>query len=306
MSTDAYRAFLRHGGFCDLSDRLLLSLTGADRVRYLNGQVTSNVTKLTPAQTQRACVTTAKGRLCGEVIITAAADELFIDADAALRDTLPPRLERYIVADDVTLEEFPASTRLVHFLGTDPRALAPFSALELRSSSRFGIDGWDWWTNADELTALDAQLREDFTALDEALLESIRIERGVPRWGRELGEETLPHEAGLDRTHIDFHKGCYIGQEVISRVESVGHVNRQLTAFVSENAPLAVGMQVFAESGAPVGTITSAAWSFALEKPVALGYLKRGAPQQGLTARAAEDDAANAVAISAQATPLVS
>ena len=79
----------------------------------------------------------------------------------------------------------------------------------------------------------------------EDIAETLRIEAGVPRWGAELNEDTLPPEAGLDRAAIDYHKGCYIGQEVISRIKSVGHVNRSLTGFASA-APLAAGM----ESGA--------------------------------------------------------
>ena len=101
----AYEQFQKRGGIAVLSERVEIILTGADRVRYLNGQVTSNVTKLATGQTQPACVTTAKGRLCAEILITAQADALHLDADPALRATLPARLERYIIADDVALTD---------------------------------------------------------------------------------------------------------------------------------------------------------------------------------------------------------
>src|SRR3954463_12778831 len=110
---ETYRDFLARGGIADLSDRVKLRLTGADRVRYLNGQVTANVQTLRAGQTAPACVTTAKGRLCAEIVITAANDALFIDADAMLRETLPARLERYIVADDVTLTDVTEELRLL-------------------------------------------------------------------------------------------------------------------------------------------------------------------------------------------------
>ena len=116
--------------------------------------------------------------------------------------------------------------------------------------------------------------------LSDALLDLIRIEHGVPHWGRELDENTLPHEAGLDRTHIDFHKGCYIGQEVISRLRSVGHVNRELRGFVSAvGIPLAAGARIFssADPARDLGRLTSAAFSFALDRHIALGYLRRDA-----------------------------
>jgi folate-binding protein YgfZ len=111
-------------------------------------------------------------------------------------------------------------------------------------------------------------------------LDNLRVEAGIPKWGAELNENTLPPEAGLDRTHIDYHKGCYIGQEVISRLKSIGHVNRRLVGFVSNSgAQLEAGWEIYPsapnDSPPAAGTLTSAAWSFALEKPVALGYLRR-------------------------------
>jgi len=116
--------------------------------------------------------------------------------------------------------------------------------------------------------------------LSDEMLELIRIEHGVPRWGCELDENTLPPEAGLDRTHIDFHKGCYIGQEVISRLKSIGRVNRELRGFVStDGMPLTAGARIFSVTEPPhdLGLLTSAAFSFALDRHVALGYLRRDA-----------------------------
>ena len=296
----AYLELPVRGGVADLSDRVKLLLTGADRVRYLNGQVTSNVQKLAAGQTQPACVTTAKGRLCAEVLITALDGALFIDADAALRDTLPARLERYIIADDAVLEDVTDTRALLHFIGPPPPA--PDGAHCARAR-RFGREGWDVLLPAAQKDALLFQ----HPLLAPALLETLRLEAGLPRWGRELGEDTLPPEAGLDRTHIDYHKGCYIGQEVISRLKSVGHVNRHLTGFVSEDGvPPAVGASIFAPGKErALGTITSAAFSFALEKPIALGYLRRGSPTSGLLARPA-DATGPAVRIAAHPLPFVS
>jgi folate-binding protein YgfZ len=295
----AYRDFQVRGGVVDLSRRVKLAFTGADRVRYLQGQVTSNVQKLASGQTQPACVTTSKGKLCAEVMITAGIDVLSVDADETLRETLPARLGRYIIADDVTLEEFPAVTRLFHFLGEKPQwvGVAEFGGPPpLLPSRRLGLPGWDWWTDDATAAMLWPEIERRVVVLDQSLAELLRIEAGIPRWGRELDENTLPPEAGLDRTHIDYHKGCYIGQEVISRLKSVGHVNRQLTGFASVNgAPLTSGAQLFAPGDRPVGVLTSTAESFALEKPIALGYLKRGSPTGELLARSA--DATDAVVI---------
>lgn len=290
---DRYRRFLEVGGIADLSGRVKLRLTGADRVRYLNGQVTSNVQKLASGAAQPACVTTAKGRLCADIFIHATADALFVDADAAVRETLPPRLERYIVSDDATLEDVTDELRLLHVLGAAAeRAELRARAVASSRTNRFGRAGLDVWLGAAEFAELWAELAGEMPVLEEELLEALRVEAGIPRWGRELDENTLPPEAGLERTHIDYAKGCYIGQEVISRLKSVGHVNRRLVGFIGRGQDaLSPGSRIFSpdENAPEIGVLTSAAWSFALEKPVALGYLKRGSPMGELLVRRVEE-----------------
>ena len=297
---DQYRRFLEVGGIADLRGRVKLRLTGADRVRYLNGQVTANVQTLAPGESRAACVTTAKGRLCADIFVHATAEALYADADAAVRETLPPRLERYIISDDVTLDDVSEDFRLLHLLGgamehPGIREGAAFSS----SVNRFGRIGLDVWMPG---------LSPIYPILDEELLEALRIEAGIPRWGRELDENTLPPEAGLERTHIDYAKGCYIGQEVISRLKSIGHVNRRLVGFSAGGTePLHPGMRLFAPGGAAaeIGVLTSAAWSFALEKPVALGYLKRGSPMGELLVREPGNPGPERT-VSAQELPLIS
>lgn len=302
---EAYRELQERGGVVDLSDRAQFSLTGADRVRYLNGQVTANVQTLRAGEALPACVTTPKGRLCAVIMITARPDGLEIDTDPTLREALRERLERYIIADDVTLNGFPSDARLLHFMGSPPPAdLVTLGPAAIARARRFGQDGWDYRSTAATLAPLWEGIIKQHVAIDAALCETLRVEGGVPKWGCELDEQTLPPEAGLESTHIDYHKGCYVGQEVISRIRSVGHVNRHLTGFISiSGAPLTAGSTVVAsrESTDAVGTITSAAWSFALEKPIALGYLKRSAPVGDLFARTYDGEV---VPVAIQALPL--
>jgi len=307
-SADRYLRFREIGGVADLSARMKLRLTGTDRVRFLNGQVTANVGKLASGHAIPACVTTAKGRLCGEVFVRVTGDGLLIDADLSLRESLPTRLEKYLIADDVALEDVTEGFRLIHVLG----AIAPGADLVAAAAAvdrvhRFGRDGWDLLLTAESFARVWPALTTSVVELDAALLELIRIEAGVPRWGAELDENTLPPEAGLDRTHIDYHKGCYIGQEVISRLKSVGHVNRELTGFISRSGPLQPGARLFAPGAdeKPIGTITSSAFSFALEKPIALGYLKRGAGFPEVIARSAEPTGPETI-VALHALPFVS
>jgi folate-binding protein YgfZ len=257
-------------------------------VRYLNGQTTCDVRRITPGAGIPGCVLTARGKLSAEVHITATDDALWIDADASQREVLPARLDRYIIADDVVVEDASENYRLLHLLGAARNvSLMGGAALFRTEATRFGEVGTDLLLPAAGFAEIWKQLQPVPEIFGADLADALRILAGVPRWGAELDENTLPPEAGLDRTHIDYHKGCYIGQEVISRIRSVGHVNRQLCGFVSGTGePLQRGMQIFAQKAEKAaGTITSPGWSFALEKPVALGYLKRGSPAGGLLAR---------------------
>src|SRR5437870_3117970 len=111
---EIYAEARRRGALIDLSHRATWHVRGADRVRFLNGQVSNDVRKLKPDEAIRACVLTAKGKLCGDVFISAAPDFLRIDAEPSLRETLSARLERYIIADDVTLEDVTDELRLFH------------------------------------------------------------------------------------------------------------------------------------------------------------------------------------------------
>jgi tRNA-modifying protein YgfZ len=290
----AYDDFRRRGGMADLASRLKLLFTGPDRARYLNGQLTANVAAAKTPSVLPACVTTAKGKLCGDVFVSLGPSGILIDAEPALAETLPPRLERYIVADDVQMEDVTGTIAIIHLVGMTTDALPHSMRASVVPSNRYGVLGWDYFPPfRKDLPPIWSELTERFPVLSEELLDLIRIEGGVPRWGAELDPDVLPAEAGLDRTHIDFHKGCYIGQEVISRIKSVGRVNRELRGFVSEKgstlrAPARVVSA--ADPAKDAGQLTSVAFSFALDRFIALGYLRRGAPETDLLAISGESE----------------
>lgn len=279
-----YEAARNRGAVFDFSSRARWRLSGPDRVRFLNGQVTNDVRRVPPDGLLPACVTTAKGKLSGVILISAWPGALCLDAEPGQREALTARLERYIIADDVLLEDITGQECLFHVRAAGPPAVP--EGATLRHATRLGAPGFDIAAPAGEhARILAGLLGQGLVEAGEEVAEAMRIEAGVPRWGAELDEDTLPPEAGLDRVAIDYHKGCYIGQEVISRIKSLGHVNRSLTGFASA-APLAAGMEIrSAEApGKAVGRITSAAWSFGLARWAALGYLKRGIPTAALYA----------------------
>src|ERR1041385_8836091 len=103
------------------------------------------------------------------------------------------------------------------------------------ASNRFGSAGWDVWSASDAAPEIRRQVGNGFDLCDEICAEIRRIEQGIPRWGRELTNEIIPVEANLESRTVDYEKGCYIGQEVISRIKMSGQTNKVLCGLVSVN-----------------------------------------------------------------------
>lgn len=261
----------------DLSGRAKLRITGSDRLRFLNGQVTNDVRKASESAAIEACVLSAKGRMNGHVFVSAARDCFLADADPDLRQALIARLERYVIADDVQIEDVTDRLSIFHVLS--PTAPAVGDGWRLVSARRFTESGWDVWIDAALHDVVARQLSLAFRFFDAASAEIFRVEEGIPRWGRELTEEIIPIEANLEARAIDYEKGCYIGQEVISRIKMSGQTNKRLCGLVSlRGAPLLTGMKLAAtgEKSKEAGWITSATRSERLGREIALGYVKRG------------------------------
>src|SRR5262249_60129127 len=146
---------------------------------------------------------------------------------------------------------------LFHVLSQQPPTLANCRII---SVCRFADSGWDIWGNAAQHDALLRELSSEWTPCESVTAEVMRIEQGIPCWGRELTEEIIPIEANLEQRTIDYQKGCYIGQEVISRMKMSGQTNKRLCGLISlDNIPLQPGMKLIAPSasGKKAGWITS-------------------------------------------------
>jgi folate-binding protein YgfZ len=269
--------------FFDLSARVKIRVTGADSFRFLNGQITNDLRKATVTSTIQASILNAKGKLSGHAFISTDADGAFLlDADGELREELPARIERYIIADDVQVEDVTEQCSILHFIGDSRPAIA--APARILASERFGPAGWDVWCDRAPDAELRRQFSERFTFCDEVCAEIFRIERGIPRWNRELTNEIIPVEANLQATSIDYEKGCYIGQEVISRMKMSGQTNKRLCGLVSlSDAPLQGDLRITSESdpGKDAGWTTSATRSDRLGREIALGYVKRGFNETG-------------------------
>jgi folate-binding protein YgfZ len=245
--------------------RALFVFRGPDSVRYLNGQLTQDVRNLGDTALP-ACVTDAKGRLQAYVHVFRGPDDtIWVEAPAELEDELEARLGRYLIADDAEMENVSSEWTLYHLVET-PETPSGFA---LRSN-RLGSEGYDLWLPVTETCTVPA--------LSGNEAEALRIAAKVPAWGRELTPGMLPPEAGLDRYAISYHKGCYIGQEVLSRIKSAGKVNRRLTAFLVEEGARP-GEALLTPDGKEAGILTSVSPlpDKATLRFTALGYLGKSA-----------------------------
>lgn len=225
----------------------LLAFRGPDAERYLNGQLTQDVRGLGEAALP-ACVTDAKGKLQFFVqVFRGPDDSIWIAGPEDVAEELEARLTRYLIADDVEVENVTELWQGLHA----PDAVVPeFPAGGFaRSVNRLGEPGWDLWIPASEAFP--------FSAIPPEEAEARRIAAGIAKWGAELVAGILPPEAGLDRTAISYRKGCYIGQEVLSRIKTAGKVNRKLV-LLSVGGGAAVGDRLLVTAaGKEAGTLTS-------------------------------------------------
>ncbi len=282
MTAELFQQITTHGAAVNLSSRAKFRLTGADRTRYLNGQVTNDMRRAKPEATLYACVTDVKGRIAADIFVHAQADSLLLDAEPDLREPLGMRLERYIVADDVELTDVTEEWQLWHVWSDAGTPACIESTLrehepphQFLHSTRFGLPGIDLWLPASAPTPIF----DSRPLLTEADLETWRILQKIPRWPHELNAETFPPEAGLERSAMDFAKGCYIGQEVLSRIKTTGKMPREMIAFESDTAVNA-GDELWHEK--IVGKVTSVTQHPTTGMTIGLAMIRQGTPQDGL------------------------
>jgi folate-binding protein YgfZ len=317
-----YLALRESAGVLDLSFRGRICLLGNDRARFLHGQITNDVKKLRTGEGGYAAVTTAKGKMESDLNVFSLPDELLLDFEPGLTEKISQRLEKFIVADDVQIADAAPHYGLLSVQG--PKAaqvisavgLAHEGALEkewsimkisdatlgeiyLANVPRIGMKGFDIFVPTQSLGAVADKLAAAAKSVGGRLcgwtaFETARIEAGVPRYGADMSEANLPMECGIESRAMSFNKGCYIGQEVLNRVHTMGHVTKELRGL-----RLADDLKAFPHSGdklfldgKEIGYVTSAVKSPALNANIALGYVRREANQIGteLTVKTAEEE----------------
>lgn len=316
-SEPGYVAARRAAALVDRRTRGRIVLSGAERASYLQGMLTNDIVALHAGQGCYACYLTAQGRMISDMWLFELGDVMLMTLPGTTRETVLGKLDQFIFSEDVQLGDVTDSFSSLAVLGPDaPRIIAgvvpdvtaeQLSRLDEGGNLRTTIGGepavvlrvGDAGVAAYELLVGPAQYDACWQAmrgagaepLSDAAAETLRVEGGVPRFHRDMDEETIPLEANLEGRAISQSKGCYVGQEVIIRVLHRGH---------GRVAKRLVGLRVVgdvipavAAAGAPgglirsserdIGRVTSAVYSPACGGPIALGYVHRDFVAPGTT-----------------------
>jgi folate-binding protein YgfZ len=296
-----YRAARQSVALIDKNYRAYLRFSGPDRVRFLNAVFTNNIKDLMAGSGVVSLFLNPQGRIQAEVETYATEDSLFCVSFAMIRETLVPALDKYIIMDDVALTdetnsfgtlalEGPGAAELIRKLtGVDLAQLGELGFQEtevggipckLTKRSPSGVPSGEILALKSDLPRLWSVLHAKVSAaggraMGYQALNALRLEQGVPWFGYDFGEKQIPHEAGLQDSHISYTKGCYTGQEIVERVRSRGQVNRVrvMVKLDGQDVP-ASGASLLAD-GKEVGFVTRAAFSPELQAPIGMAYVRR-------------------------------
>lgn len=284
-----YDALRSSAAWLDLSSRGKIRVTGEDRARLLHAMTTNHIQQLGPGEGCYAYFLSAQGRILADVNILCRPDHLLLDAEPETREKIFQHLDKFIIADDVTLEdatealatiavEGPGAAQILAGMGAPvPQkdyANEEWGSMLVARTSYAGGPGFFVIAPAGEKAKLEDRLRgSGAAAADLEAFRTVRIENGRPRYGEDISERYLAQETNQARA-LHFQKGCYLGQEIVERVRSRGQVHRVLMPLHIETAePPEPGTKLEIE-GTNVAEITSAAYSPALRKTAALAYVR--------------------------------
>jgi tRNA-modifying protein YgfZ len=298
-----YRQLREECGLLDRSGRGKLMVSGADSAEYLQGQLTNDVEALSPGEGQYAALLDRKGHMQADMrLLRPATEQIWIDTEPEALAATRRHLETYKIGRDVAIADLTEERAILSLIGPRSVEVAGTAVLPEHACETTGIGGVECLAvGSGEGIDLIAR-RADAGALREALLgggaaevgpaaaEVLRIEAGRPRFGAEMGVETMPAEAGIVDLAVSFTKGCYIGQEPVARLHYRGRPNRHLRG-LALSAPAAPGA-VLALGEKEVGRVGSACVSPA-RGPIGLAIVRREAEpgaelavgEDGVTAR---------------------
>ena len=294
--TEGYQALRSHAAWLDLSARGKIRASGDDRARLLHAMTTNHIQQLKPGDGCYAFFLNAQGRILADVNLFCFEDHFLLDTEPETRQKLYDHLDRYIIADDVTLSddtsriatiaiEGPGAAAVLAKLGA-PVPSASYSTAAWNDRTVAHVDstgggGFFIFTPAEDKRRLIAELEHAgaiAASPEEATI--VRIENGRPRYGEELTERFLVQETGqLQAVH--FSKGCYLGQEIVERVRSRAQIHRVLRRIEIDSLEIPPAGTKLKAGDADAAEVVSAVLSPALGKVVAMAYVRTPQSEPG-------------------------
>lgn len=291
-----YEAARRAVVLFDGSAREWLRVTGEDRASFLHGMVTQEVEKLPAGTAVYAAMLTPKGAMVADARLLKLENEILLDVEPGHGAKVREFLDKYLISEDAELQDVSADFALLTVGG--PRTAELLSKLGLehpaQHQARAGQVGGVALTLLGNEIVLEkgvdlivprAGVEAVYRALSDAgaalglepigldTFEVLRVEAGIPRYGLDMDDKTIPLEANLERA-LNYNKGCYIGQEVIARATFRGHMNRKLVGLLLGAQTPPARTELFAGEK-KVGWVTSVVRSPKLGQEIALGYVHR-------------------------------
>jgi len=294
--TVEYQCVRSAAGLFDLPHRALLQFTGPDRVSFLQGMLSNDVRVLKMFDGQQATILTQQGKVIADLRVLCAMNSIYLDFWEPLKEKILAHLNRYLVADEVEINDPNNEWKMLSLQGPRAQNILDelFASAELPAqpnhhamvqfngapiclvrADHSGAGGFDLIAQNEQLPPIAQRLEQLGASWVGARAQNIlRIEAGIPRYGADFNEETLLLEVGLENFY-SYTKGCYLGQEVVERIRSRGHVNRKLCGLLLDgDTPANAGDAILAGDH-EVGRITSSIASLALNRPIALGYIHK-------------------------------
>jgi folate-binding protein YgfZ len=298
-------------GVYDLGFRARISLTGGDRMRWLNGMVTNNIRDLALGRGVYAFLLNPQGRILGDMFVYNAGEALVVETARSQVEKIIATFDHYIIMDDVEVTDIgdkqttlglagPKSRAVLNAAGIEVPELQPLQMITPHCNCDCGcvectvVRGEDaqhesyeiWLAPQDAYKTWQALLAAGATPVGSEVLEMQRIASGVPLYGVDIRERDLPQETEQMRA-LNFNKGCYVGQEIVERIRSRGNVHRKFTGLLVEGAAAIVAGAKIISNEKEVGEVTSVATlpTPSGERTVALGYIRRevGVPGRAVT-----------------------
>jgi aminomethyltransferase len=296
-----YDALGAAAAWLDLSARGRVYASGDDRARLLHAMTTNHVQQLTPGRGCYAFFLDAQGHIQADVNLLCLEDRFLLDTEPETRERVFRHMDKYIIADDVTLEDVTASLACLAVEGPHAAAVlavlgapapdaayahAAWNGAIVQRASETGAPGFRMFMSAEAKADWIARL-ESAGAVQATPGEArtVRLEHGKPRYGEDIFDSTLPQETRQMHA-VHFAKGCYLGQEIVERIRSRGHVNRLLVKLEVEGEAPVAGRTKVTAGAAEAGEIASSAFSPAMGKVVALAYVRAQYAAEGTVLQA--------------------